>query len=146
MSKQFNMPRYWHPDYSVYANPVIEAMIGVTMRSVEDVEGVQLIFTAEDGRSFVFHHEQDCCEFVRIEEIIGELTDLVGAPITMAEEISSEGHAKPADYYDYSYTWTFYKFATAKGYVTVRWLGESNGYYSEAVYFGILPAGYANFL
>jgi hypothetical protein len=77
-----------------------------------------------------FSHHQDCCEHVYIEDICGDLDDLVGAPLVEAEEVSNyEGE----DTGDESYTWTFYKFRTCKGSVTVRWYGSSNGYYSEDV-------------
>lgn len=84
-----------------------------------------------DGSSIRFYHEQDCCEHVAIDQIDGDIYDLVGSPILMAEEVTQEAPSDN-DYGDTG-TWTFYKFATAKGYVTVRWLGSSNGYYSESV-------------
>ena len=116
----------------------IECLVGKTFDKVENRGGVELVFTNSDGPSFKFYHEQGCCEDVRIEDICGNLSDLEGVPILSAEEVS--GNLPPTeDCYD-SYTWTFYKFATSKGYVDVRWLGRSNGYYSERVDFAEVEA------
>jgi hypothetical protein len=86
-------------------------------------------------------HRQDCCESVSIEDICGDLQDLIGSEIVDAYESTNED-AKPAgyispvsDYTDDSETWTFYRIATAKGTVTIRWYGTSNGYYSVGVDF-----------
>lgn len=113
----------------------LEPMLGLTFVSVHCLSDEKMIFTAEDGREFVFYHPQNCCESVYINDITGDLQDLVGEPLLVAEEITGE---TPVDYeFEYepeSYTWTFYKFATRKGYVDVRWLGTSNGFYGESVF------------
>ena len=114
----------------------LKDLIGQTMRSVENVRNEELVFTTVEGRRYKLHHYQSCCEDVSIESIVGDLADLVGEPILVAEESTSDKN--PAGFtkeYQESFTWTFYKFATRKGYVDVRWYGESNGYYSESVYF-----------
>ena len=111
----------------------LQAMVGMTFARVLGAAGDhEMVFKTESGIRFVFSHYQDCCESVRVEDICGDLEDLVGEPILMAEEVSGEIPAQDEDSYE-SQTWTFYKFATRKGYVDVRWLGESNGYYSERV-------------
>lgn len=116
----------------------MKQLIGLVMSAVTNT-GDELIFECVDGRKFKFYHSQDCCENVRIEDVVGDLGDLVGEPILRADEEVSNGHpegyVRPQYGYDDSFTWTFYKFATRKGYVDVRWLGESNGYYSESVDF-----------
>lgn len=98
-----------------------------------DVED-QIEFITSDGLRYLMYHSQDCCENVRIEDIEGNLQDLVGAPIVQAEEVTNREDPPKEDYVE-SYTWTYYKLATVKGYVTIRWFGESNGYYSEEVDF-----------
>lgn len=114
-----------------------EDLKGHTLSAVENIDDQEIVFTLESGEKYALYHEQDCCEFVRVEDICGELEDLVGVPLLMAEEVSNEPEPPvPSDYYDDSHTWTFYKLATIKGYVTIRWLGQSNGYYSESVDFG----------
>lgn len=89
-----------------------------------------------DESHYIMYHVQDCCESVEIQDIYGNIEWLIGNPIIMAEDISElSSKLGPLSKYDESYTWTWYKFATLKGYVTIRWYGESNGYYSEDVDF-----------
>jgi hypothetical protein len=113
---------------------VFESMLGLTMKSVVGKAGDdEMIFTADNGKRFTFYHGQDCCEYVRIEDVCGDLSDLVGSPLTMAKEVDSIHGLGNGEDSDYSNTWTFYHFGTANGSVVVRWLGSSNGYYSESV-------------
>lgn len=107
-------------------------LLGVT--GLADVTGgiKELIFTVTSGFRFRMHHDQGCCESVALEDVAGDLGDLIGSPIVMAEE-STYGKKDDVDHPrdDESYTWTFYKLGTAKGSVTLRWYGSSSGYYSE---------------
>ena len=120
-----------------YANTVdtqrgMAQMLGKTFVQVSgSVDSDEMLFETAQGERFLFAHMQDCCETVRINDIVGDLQDLVGEPLLIAEEVS--GATEPDEEHYESYTYTFYKFATRKGYVDVRWLGESNGYYSEGV-------------
>jgi len=96
----------------------------------------EIKITLSDNSVYKMYHVQDCCEDVRVDDIVGDINDLLNSPVTMAEEITSNTNPEGIviEYQD-SFTWTFYKLATIKGYVTIRWYGESNGYYSEDVEF-----------
>jgi hypothetical protein len=109
----------------------INDMVGKVFTSVTQ-DGETMVFENATER-FSFFHYQDCCESVSIEDIVGDLSDLVGEPLLIAEEVSGEAPVEFNALEHEVVEWTFYKFATRKGYVDVRWLGESNGYYSTSV-------------
>jgi len=114
----------------------ISDLVGETLVSVENHDNTEIVFTAISGKKWKLHHFQDCCEHVTVEDITGDLDDLVGSPVLLAEEVTSREHPAGVEKeWQESFTWTFYKFATRKGYVDIRWYGESNGFYSERVSF-----------
>jgi hypothetical protein len=115
------------------------ALIGRTIVAIEGAkpESEAILFVCGDGAKFRMYHQQDCCESVLVEDIHGEVEDLLGEPVLYAYE--SENDQRPGDltapeYEPESQTWTFYRLGTRSGGgVVIRWLGTSNGYYSESV-------------
>jgi len=130
-----------------YEEVSVDEMKGHAFSRIEvDADDRSVTFYGmKDQPLFRMEHIQDCCESVYLAEVIGNWDDLIGTPVFVAECVSN--HAKPRDnltmdddkYWEEvdSETWTFYKFSTIKGSVTLRWYGTSNGYYSEGV--SIIP-------
>jgi hypothetical protein len=113
-----------------YDTVKVDEMLNQTFTNV--VSDRDTVTFENDQVRYVLYHDQDCCETVVVEEIIGDLEDLENLPLLIAREDTNAEDPGTCD--GESYTWTFYNFATYKGYVTIRFLGESNGYYSEDVY------------
>jgi len=110
----------------------IKDLVGKTFDKVvkdDSYDGNEtLTFYQGENKAYMMGHSQDCCEEVSIEDMDAELDVLEGTEILEAE-VSTKHSDGGFD----SETWTFYKFRTAKGWLTVRWYGTSNGYYSEEV-------------
>lgn len=113
---------------SYYKDVEFETLKGKTISKITQEGNEKLSFYA-DSDIYTLYHSQDCCESVEIESIVGDLDDILNSPILLAEEvIQADDDADSA-------TWTFYKLSTIKGSITIRWYGQSNGYYSEGVNF-----------
>jgi hypothetical protein len=117
--------RWGKPDFDT------DTLKGRKIQSVDDSgDGVRLVF--EHG-SLLLIHRQDCCENVYLDEVIGgTLTDLQGETLMEFGEATNADEPEVESDYE-SYTWTFYRIATANEDITLRWFGESNGYYSESI-------------
>lgn len=114
-------------DYG-FGNFVGSTILGVD--GLEEGNDFARIFT--DRGTLHIYHSQDCCESVSIEDVVGDPADIVGGLVVSAEEAEGNGHTpESTDHYD-SYTYTYYLIRTTRGDVSIRWLGESNGYYSES--------------
>lgn len=95
---------------------------------------VALLMEATDGSLFIFAIDTDQWyqrfDIEQCVDICGNLEDLVGAPILKADVLKSDTHLNIEGEQQ---KWTFYHFATHKGYVTIRWMDDAEG---RAVYYG----------
>lgn len=115
----------------------IDELKGVVLDGIEGatIGSDEIIFISGNNK-WKLYHEQDCCESVELNDIIGDLRDIVGSEILNAYESSNEEPDFDAlPHSDDSFTWSFYRITTIKGTVTFRWYGTSSGYYSESVDF-----------
>lgn len=127
------LPRRLNMSNEAVTNQALNLARGRVVQSISGMERgsdhVKVTFT--DGASLTLYHNQSCCEDVEIEDITGDPTDLINQTLVMCEVTSNSDN--PPEPTPDSHTWTFYKFGTLAGYVTLRWLGVSSGYYSEKV-------------
>lgn len=107
----------------------IPQAVGATISSANGMQvNSESVTVWTDKGVLSMKHYQDCCESVLVEDVIGDPNDLVGAQILEVREST-----KHEDDGVWSTTWTFYHIITDKADIAIRWIGTSNGFYSESV-------------
>lgn len=119
----------------------MKTLVGETLTHI-DVFSEEILLTLESGRKVKVYHSQDCCENVWLENVEGDFKELVGKVlIDVSEEVDPDGdqvfaaHDEAREYPAESKTNTRISFVVDGATVITRWIGESNGYYSEGVTF-----------
>ena len=111
----------------------IDVLVGEVLTHIDtDEEDNEIMLTTQSGKVIKIFHDQDCCETVAIEDTEGDWHRLVGKVIIEASKDEEPQGDPPPEYPD-SWTRTTLKFRVDDATVISRWIGESNGYYSESV-------------
>lgn len=104
------------------------SMVGKVFSKIEmDRHQEFIIFSFEDGSVFKMGHNQECCEKVYLEDIVGDITKMIG------QTVISASHTSDGDLSDDGVTVIEYNFYTIQGNldsITLRWYGETNSCYS----------------
>ncbi len=111
----------------------ISDLVGEVLTHIDtDEKNAEIMLTTQSGKIVKIFHSQDCCETVSIEDTEGNWHDLIGKVIVEATHDEVPQGDPPPEYPD-SWTRTTLKFRVDDATVISRWIGESNGYYSESV-------------
>lgn len=91
------MQEYHPADFSCLLGHIIKNVIGLNKGSpMVDIE-------MEDGSVYVLHHNQYCCESVEVADITGDIKDIIGSPLLMAEVVTNSDEARPEEWTE---SWT----------------------------------------
>lgn len=109
----------------------ISNLVGSTIQSVTGLEkdSERLIIVTDRGTLSLLHRSL-CCEEVSIVDFNGDVSDLIGGYVSVADKRTNMKDT-PESYFRTQYT--FYTIRTSKGDMDIRWLGRDNGYYSVSV-------------
>jgi hypothetical protein len=108
----------------------LERIIGATIQEVTGCERESKCVTfLTDRGTLRLLHRQNCCESVHLEDANGDISDLIGGVVSVAEERSNQEGERG----EYRTKYTFYTIRTTKGDLDLRWIGKDNGYYGVSV-------------
>ena len=130
----FELIPYRSVEYSQAIN--IDQIKGMTITAVAYKESSESLFIHLNSHVLEMVHHQDCCETVYLADVVGSFEDLIGYPLLEVSESTVNTNSA-----DMSSTASYYNFKTVKASVQLRWVGESNGYYSETVDCYLYKAG-----
>lgn len=102
------------------------------IKEINIVNDAEILFEMQSGKKFKFYHEQDCCESVTIKSIEGSVKELIGKTVRLCEYTLEEREETGIAEYC---TNTHITLKTDDNTVIFKWIGTSNGYYSESVHF-----------
>ena len=124
-------------EYGMRVEPA--SLVGevLTHVDIDDKLGV-IMLTTESGRVVKVFHDQDCCEHVYIDGFDGDMQSLVGKVLIEVEQKEFDKGDPPPNEYSESWTRTELRFRVDDATVISRWIGTSNGYYSEDVDFELI--------
>ncbi len=111
----------------------IEELVGQTVFFIKGgKDDEEVTFTLGTGVKVRMYHPQNCCENVWLEDIVGDMCDLLDSEILEAKSIDSTEDKGNLE-------WTFYRISTIKGTVVFRWCSNIDTYYGTEVIFEKLP-------
>ena len=70
----------------------VSVLLGKTIVNIEgcNIDSKEVFISTSDNKRYVLLHTQACCEYVRLADVIGDVEDIIGNPLTMAEEVAQQ--------------------------------------------------------